>query len=157
MAQKLDGYVKAIPERRAQAAMNELLRRMGAEVLTAAKVLTENDSGRTYYLNAATEFAVTLPPPKLGLKFKFIVKAAPDDASYTVVTAGSSNVIKGHVLTTDVNSATDPDLETSGGDTITFVDSVAVAGDQVEVECDGTYWYASGRCTVYNAITITGS
>lgn len=127
----------------------------GAEVVTATNVITAAESGKTFFLNSATEFVSTLPAPALGLKFRFIVKAAPSGASYTIVTNGSSNIIKGHVLSSDLNAAGDADFETSGGDTISFVDAKAVAGDWVDLECDGTNWFASGRCIVFDAITIT--
>lgn len=125
-----------------------------SRILTAATTLTARDEG-TYYLNSATEFAVTLPAPVIGLTFRFFVSAAPSGASYTIVTASSANIIKGQVFTSDVNSATDADFETSGGDTISFVDGVSVAGDMVELVSDGTNWFARGFCSVYNAITIT--
>jgi len=126
-----------------------------AEVVAAANTISAAESGTTFFLNSTTEFVSTLPPPALGLRFTFIVSAAPSGASYTIVTDGSANVIKGHVLTSDVNSATDADFETSGGDTISFVDSKAVAGDRVDLECDGTNWFARGSCSVFDAITIT--
>jgi hypothetical protein len=128
-----------------------------AKVLTAAYVAKASDHGKTFFLNATTEFEVKLPAPSLGLAMSFIVKAAPSGANYTVVTHDMTGLIKGGIYTVDVNSATDPDLETSGGDTVTFVASVAVAGDRVDFVSDGTYWYVRGFCTVYNAITITGS
>ncbi|CAB4170054.1 hypothetical protein UFOVP1528_43 [uncultured Caudovirales phage] len=126
-----------------------------AEVVAATNAIEADETGKTFFLSSATEFVSTLPAPALGLRYRFIVSAAPSGASYTIVTTGSTNIIKGHVLTTDVNSVTDADLETSGGDTISFVDAKAVAGDWVEVECDGTSWFASARCTVFDAITIT--
>lgn len=125
------------------------------ETLTAATTLTADDNGGTYFLSATTEFATTLPAPRAGLSFTFIVSAAPSGASYTVVTSGSSNIIKGQVLSSDLNAANDADLETSGGDTISFVDGVAVAGDRVDLVCDGSNWFAYGSCTAYNGITIT--
>lgn len=127
----------------------------GAEVLTATRTVRPEESGKTFFLNSATEFVTTLPPPALGLRYRFVVKAAPVGASYTIVTAGSANIIKGQVYTTDVNSATDPDFETSGGDTISFVDAKAVAGDQVDLVCDGTNWFMQGFCSVFDALTIT--
>jgi hypothetical protein len=54
-----------------------------------------------------------------------------------------------------LNAASDGDLETSGGDTITLVTAKAVAGDRVELRCDGTNWFAYGFCSVFDAITIT--
>ncbi len=127
----------------------------GAEVLTAADTLVAADHGKTFYLDAAAGFAVTLPSPVLGYKYSVVIKTAPSSGNYTVVSASSANIIKGHVLTSDVNSGTDPDLETSGGDTVSFVASKAVAGDRADFETDGTSWFVSARCTVFDAITIT--
>ena len=125
------------------------------EVVTATNVIDATESGRTFFLSSATEFVSTLPAPKIGMKFTFIVTAAPSGADYTIVTNGSSNIIKGHVVSADLNAASDGDLETSGGDTISFVSAKAVAGDKVELHCDGTNWFAYGSCTVFDAITIT--
>lgn len=127
----------------------------GAETITATAELAASESGKTVFLNAATEFVTTLPLPAVGLRFTFIVTAAPASASYTIVTNGSSNIIKGSVYSSDLNAASDADFETSGGDTITLVDSKAVAGDRVELFCDGTNWFAYGFCTAFDAITIT--
>lgn len=123
--------------------------------LSSASTLKAQDSGSTLVLNSATEFATTLPAPKAGLELTFIVGAAPSGASYTIVSNDSANVIRGLVLSADLNAASDGDSEASGGDTITLVDSVAVVGDQVELISDGTYWYMKGFCAVFNAITIT--
>lgn len=126
-----------------------------SEVVTAANVITAAESGSVFFLNSATEFASTLPAPALGLTFTFIVSAAPSGASYTITTNSSANIIKGQVFTSDVDSATDADFETSGGDTISFVDAKAVAGDTVVVISDGTNWFARCFCSVFDAITIT--
>lgn len=120
--------------------------------LTAASTLTARDSGRTLFLNSATEFVTTLPLPAAGLNFDIIVTAAPSGASYTIVTNASANIIKGNIVTSATGAA---DTETSGGDTISFVDGTAVAGDRVQLRCDGTTWFAYGQCAVATAITIT--
>lgn len=122
------------------------------EVVTATNVIAATESGTTFFLNSATEFVSTLPAPAAGLKFKFIVSAAPSGASYTIVTNSSANIIKGTIVTAATGAA---DTETSGGDTISFVDGQAVAGDQVELECDGTNWFVRGICSVAAGITIT--
>lgn len=127
----------------------------GGEVVTATNVITAAESGKTFFLNSATEFVSTLPAPALGLKYKFIVSAAPSGASYTVICAASGTLIKGHVLTNDVNSATDADFGTSGELTLTFVDGKAVAGDWAEFQCDGTNWFVQAGCSVFDAITIS--
>ena len=129
--------------------------RFDTETLTATRTLKASESGMTLFLSSATEFVTTLPAPAPGMGFEFIVAAAPSGASYTVVTNGSANIIKGHILTSDVNSVFDADLETSGGDTISFVDSKAAAGDRVRLISDGTNWFAQGACSMFDAITIT--
>lgn len=125
-----------------------------AEVVTTTNVITAAESGKTFFLNSATEFVSTLPAPAAGLRFTFIVTAAPSGASYTVVTNSSSNIIKGHVVTSE-DAGGSADSETSGGDTVSFVDGKAVAGDRAEFWCDGTNWFVSAFCKTFDAITIT--
>ena len=125
------------------------------ETVAATNVLTKAESGKTMFLSHATEFVTTLPAPAAGLEFEFIVADAPESASYTIVTNGSANIIRGHILTSDVNSATDADFEASGGDTLSFVDSKAVLGDRARFISDGTYWYVQAASSVFDAITIT--
>jgi hypothetical protein len=124
------------------------------ETVAATNVIAASETGSVFFLSSATEFVSTLPAPAAGLKFSFIVAAAPSGASYTIVTNGSSNIILGHCLSSQDAGGT-ADSETSGGDTISFVDSKAVVGDRVDVISDGTSWFA--RCTskVFDAITIT--
>lgn len=124
------------------------------EVVSATNVIAATETGSVFFLNSATEFVSTLPAPAAGLKFRFIVSAAPSGASYTIVTNSSANIILGHIVSAeDANGS--GDSETSGGDTISFVDGQAVVGDMVEVFCDGTNWFAYGRSKVVAGITIT--
>lgn len=125
------------------------------KTLDVAKTLTVEDSGKTFFLNSATEFITTLPEPVLGLELEFIVTGAPDGANYTIVTDSSANIIKGQVYSSDLNAASDGDFETSGGDTITLVDAKAVAGDRVVLRCDGTNFFAYIFTSVFDAATIT--
>jgi hypothetical protein len=125
------------------------------EVVAATNVIAASESGSVFFLNAATEFVSTLPAPAAGLCFEFIVTAAPSGADYTIVSTSGANIIKGQIYTVDVNSGTDPDFETSGGDTVSFVSAKAVAGDRVVVRCDGTNYFVYGFCSVFDAITIT--
>lgn len=122
--------------------------------LTATTTLTEVDSGKTIFLNSATEFAVTLPKVKSGLNFNFIVKRAPSGASYTIV-SDAQNLIYGQIFTSNVSAESDADYNIVAASTITFTDSIAVVGDRVELISDGTYWYARGFCSTYNALAIT--
>jgi hypothetical protein len=143
-------------ERRAKADQYGKLVR-DVEVLTAAKTLVADDSGRILVLNSATEFAVTLPAvaDSTGVFFTVVVRAAPSGASYTIVSSGSENVILGQVVSADLNAASDGDFEASGGDTITLVDAKAVKGDRLELVCDGTNWHVTAFTSVFDAITIT--
>jgi hypothetical protein len=122
-----------------------------AEIVTATNAITAAESGKTFFLDSATEFASTLPAPALGLKYTFIVKTAPSGASYTVVTTSSANIIKG------LQNSVAGDAGDSGtaDDTITFVDGQAVAGDKVEVISDGTSWFAYAISKVAAGITFT--
>lgn len=112
------------------------------EVVTATNVITAAESGTTFFLNSATEFVSTLPAPAVGLKFKFVVQAAPSGASYTIV-AASGTPIHGIVFSKDLNGATDSGATAGTGVlTITLVDSKAQKGDTVIIESNGTDWFA---------------
>lgn len=124
------------------------------EDTTATNVLTSAECGKTITLNSATEFATTLPAPVAGCSFKFIVKAAPSGASYTILTNASANIFIGHVVAADLNAASDGDISSSD-DTITITDAKAVVGDQIEFESDGTSWYYLGNSAVFDAIIAT--
>lgn len=124
-----------------------------AEVVTTTNVIAASESGSVFFLDLAGGFVSTLPAVALGLEFTFIVKTAPT-GSYTIVPA-SGNLFKGHVLTTDVNSATDGDFDTTAVGTLTFVLNKAVAGDRIHVICDGTNWFYSAECSVFDGITGT--
>lgn len=122
------------------------------EVVTATNAIAAAETGSVFFLASATEFVSTLPAPAAGLHFTFVVTAAPSGASYTVVTNGSANIIKG---TVHESSGGDADSETSGGDTVSFVDGTAVAGDMAIFWCDGTNWFVKALCDAAGAVTIT--
>ena len=119
--------------------------------LASASTLTAAQSGTTFFLSSATEFATTLPAPAAGVTYTFIVGAAPSGASYTIVTTSSANIIKGQA----VNAAGVAGDTGTADDTISFVDGAAVAGDTVTVISDGTSWFAYGQCAVAAGITFT--
>lgn len=123
------------------------------EVVTATNVIAASETGSVFFLNSATEFVSTLPAPAAGLKFTFVVTAAPSGASYTVVTNASANIIKGVQFTAE-DAAGSGDSGTSD-DTISFVDGQAVAGDRVDVISDGTSYFAYAFSKVKAGITFT--
>ena len=121
------------------------------EVVTETNVITAAESGTVFFLNSATEFVSTLPAVAAGLRFTFIVTAAPSGANYTVVTNASANVIIGN----QNSVAGDAGDSGTADDTITFVSGQSVAGDKVELYCDGTNWFAYAISRVAAGITFT--
>jgi hypothetical protein len=132
---------------------NGFLGPIAVSTATATNTLTAADSGKTVFLNSATEFVTTLPLPAAGLRFTFIVKAAPVGTAYTVVTNGGANIIKGMQFNSEAAAG---DTGTAD-DTITFVASSSVAGDRVELISDGTNWFAYAYCTLAASITFTAT
>lgn len=128
---------------------------LATEVVAATNVITAAESGKVFFLNAATEFASTLPAPSAGLHYTFIVTAAPSSASYTVVTEGGCQVLAGSVHPSVLNDSSDFEGAATGT-TITFVDGAAVVGDMAELWSDGTSWFAKCFCSTGAGITITG-
>jgi len=124
-----------------------------AETVAAANVITAAESGTVFFLNDSTEFASTLPAPAAGLHFKFVVTGAPSGADYTITTNASANIIKGGVVCSDGNAGD----TTTGEDTISFKNGVSLAGDFVEVDCDGTNWFVFGYAAAQNAILFSNA
>jgi hypothetical protein len=160
-------YLSSLPDKRTAQALTRVFERwvpnkaaelagavqttMHQELTAASTLNADTDNGKTFYLNASTEFVTTLPAPAIGLRFTFIVKTAPSGASYTVVTNASANIIKGQA----VNAAGVAGDAGTADDTISFVDGQAVAGDKVDLYSDGTSWFAYGFCAVAAGITFT--
>jgi len=130
---------------------NQIIPDSTVQTLAAATTLTAEDSGKTLVLSAATEFAVTLPAPANGLKFKFVIGAAPSGASYTVATSGGSNVIEGLAV---VNGAT---VAAVNEDTITFTDGAAAVGGWVDLVSNGTSWFVSGQAAAATGVAFSAT
>ena len=126
------------------------------ETLAAAKTLTSDDNGKTFLLNLAGGFTVTLPAHSAGLRFKFFAKTQPTTAYIVAAATADADTIVGSFSSSDLDAVADVDGETAGGDQINFVASTAVVGDWVELVSDGTNWYTSGHCTAVGGLTITG-
>lgn len=120
------------------------------ETVITTNVITAAESGKTFFLDLAGGFVSTLPAPESGLRFTFIVKTAPTTA-YTIVTNASANIIKGNANSV----AGDAGDSGTADDTINFVASQSVAGDKVELYCDGTSWFAYAITRVAAGVTFT--
>ena len=130
-----------------------------AEILTAATSLKASDTGKIFYLNSATEFTVTLPAAAdagLGWNCKIVVKAAPASADYVVTekVADDTNVlVVNGINELEVDTESDGPYN-AGCTTVTFADGVSVAGDWIDVICDGTYFYITGQTNADGGITL---
>lgn len=122
------------------------------QTLAAAKVLTAADSGKTFYLNLAGGFTVTIPALAAGLEYNFIVKTAPTTAY--IILATDPDTIAGYPVAADGSDQTANG--NAAGDQINLVANVALPGDRVQLYCDGAVWYATCAVKATGAITITG-
>jgi hypothetical protein len=118
------------------------------EIVATTNVITSAENGKTFYLNLAGGFTSTLPEPERGLKFKFIVAIAPTTA-YIITTDSGDNILQGTFL--DIVG----ELETIiNQDTLNFVASTSLVGDNLEVESDGTNWYCKAFSLADGGITV---
>lgn len=122
----------------------------GVEVVTATNVIAAAESGSTFFLNSGTEFASTLPPVAAGLRYTFIIAAAPVGASYTVGTDNGDNVL--NIVAWAGGAADAADVATAQ-DVVTFVDGQAVVGDWLYCISDGTSWQCTGGAAVAAGLT----
>lgn len=122
--------------------------------LTGATTLTAADSGKTFVLNLAGGFTVTLPANTvIGFRARFIVGTAPTTAY--IIAAATADTIGGSVLSAS-GGAEDTEAAFTG-DQVNFVANTAVAGDLVEVEIlSATQVWVRGTCSAAGGITITG-
>lgn len=118
------------------------------ETIIGARTLTQFDSGKEFTLSASAGAQITLPSvAKKGFKAKFIVGSAFATTNWTIV--APTSVIQGNA---DVNSSLVP---ASNENTISFVASAETIGDYIEVQSDGTNFYAYGIGASAGAITFT--
>jgi len=118
-------------------------------VVAAAKVLTIDDSGKLFSLQAAAGVEITLPAvaTSAGFKAKFVVGLAFATTAWTIKAA--TNKIQGGAV---VNSTWVPGADEN---TITFAHAAETIGDFIDLECDGTNWYANGVAAAAGGITFT--
>ena len=122
------------------------------ETVAAANTITAAESGATFILSSATEFASTLPAPAAGLNYMFIIGAAPSGAAYTVVSNGGADVIILLVNELETDTTNDGPYD-DNADTVTFADGVSVVGDWLQCVSDGTSWFCRGSTNADGGIT----
>jgi len=124
------------------------------EEITAAKTLTEADTGKLFLINynAGATIEVTLPPVREGAFFRFLTmngSLAAASSQVDIVTSSGAGTMKGTLLcfeyagsSADVEVATNKD---DGTDTkVSLIGQTIHVGSYVDIYCDGTNWQASG-------------
>jgi len=128
------------------------------ESLITTKILDSEDNGKTFGLNLAGGFTITLPAiatVNAGWKVRFRVETNPTTAYIiTEKAASDTDTVLGSINTSTGQTAA-ADFEVLGATFVTFVASVALVGDWVTIETNGTNWFAYGQATVPAGITIT--
>ena len=116
------------------------------EAISDDITLTREDSGKTYLLDAVGE-AITLPALADGLSFRFRCTAAVTTSAWTITSATS--VIEGYAAVAYAS------VIALNENTISLVHTKAIAGDEIELYCDGTSWHVNGHGSVAASITFT--
>jgi hypothetical protein len=115
-----------------------------AAAITTTRVLTTADSGGCFSVAKTTAYAITLPTPAQGVRFKFMVL---DTGANIVTIAAGSNMLWGAV---NVNNT----LTAMTGTTLSLASGGSI-GDWVEFEgIDATHYLVTGACIAAADITI---
>ncbi len=118
------------------------------EIIQAARVLTQFDSGKEFTLAAAAGAQITLPAvTSKGFKARFTIGSVFATTNWTIKAA--AGLINGNA---DVNSALVPSANTN---TISFVATAETVGDYIDIHSDGVKFYAYGTGAVAGSITFT--
>ena len=106
--------------------------------ITAARTLTLEESGTTFFLNASAGVAVTLPAvaSARGVCYKFILAQATITTDW-VLTAATA-VLQGALLEAGLV------VLVANGTTVNIEIATDVLGDWLSVVSDGTNWYVDG-------------
>jgi len=130
------------------------------EYATATKQIVVGDHGKTFWLNASTEFTTTLPAiadAGLGFTVEFIVMGAPLGANYVITelaTADTNKLNTNGIIEGEVDTGTDA-LYNNAHTFVNFIQSIAVRGDRARFRCDGYYWLVDGYTKADGGITLT--
>ena len=114
------------------------------ESITAAQTITHKDNGKIFMLDGGTGVAITLPTPKRGQRYKFIVGAA--FTTDYVITATAA-IMEGCIL--EAGAVQD----VAGATTLTLEDGTENIGDYIDMISDGVNWYVSGNFLTAASIT----
>ena len=129
---------------------------VNTETIAAAKVLQPEDTGKVFFINQASAYAITLPDASkagAGWNAQFILATVDSNAVTIEATAADGDNIHGHSIDGE-DGAAQTVTEGTGVDVITFI-SGATKGDRVSLICDGTSYYVFGLAADKAHITLT--
>ena len=124
------------------------------EVLTAARVVLNADSGTTFICSGAAGKAITLPAVAdvtAGWNCKFIVGQA--FATTDWILTATAAIMVGGINELEVDTS-DDGPSTVAGTTINIELGAETIGDFVEFVCDGTKFYINGQSKLDGAFTL---
>ena len=117
----------------------------GYTELSAAKTITAAENGTTFMLTGIVGYALTLPAPTVGLKYKFIVQDLFATTDWVITATGA--IMFGTVMEASTVQAI------AGATTINLELAADTIGDMISVESDGTNWYVSGAMAQAASVT----
>jgi len=122
------------------------------EVISAARTLDSNDSGKVFGVNQASAYEITLPlvsEVDSGWNVKFILTTVGANA-VTIANNTAEDTIVGY--TSGGDGGTGSSTDSTAVDEIVFI-SGAQLGDCVEIFCDGAKYLT--RATAHDVAHIT--
>ena len=128
--------------------------KLKVETINAAKTLTALDSGKVFMIQQDSAYEITLPlaaTAGAGWHAKFVLSEVASNA-VTIANNTSEDSIVGFTAGADGGAGSSTD--STAVDEIVFI-SGAQLGDQVELLCDGTYYYAKAMAHDVAHITIS--
>jgi len=120
-------------------------------ITTATFQIRKGHHDTTFMLNRAGGIAITLPALTAGMRFKTIIGTAPT-SDCTISSSGGADVIVVSVNELETDTTEDGPSD-DNADVVTFKANVALKGDSLTWECDGSFWYAIGQVVADGAIT----
>ena len=118
----------------------------------ATKTLTDSDNGALCLLDRAAGVVYTLPKPRVGLEFDFLVTVAVTSNAHKVITNAATTFLVGGVIMGDVTVAQSGDYFEANGTSHVAISAAGTTtggllGERYKVTCiNGTQWAIHGVC-----------
>lgn len=127
------------------------------ETIAAAKVLTNEDSGKTFFVSQASAYEITLPlmsTIESGWNATFILSSV-DANKVTIANNTAEDTLVGSFSTSEIaDSATATLLAVSAVDEVAFI-SGAQLGNTISIVSNGVNYFVNGHADSADHITIS--